>query len=185
MTSLKNAVLLFAVLFTLTGIAYPLAVTAISGVAFPEEAHGSLVTDNSGQVLGSSLLGQNFTAPMYFQGRPSVVAYNASGSGGSNLGPTNPLLSEQVASRVQALREAGIAGPVPSDLVLASGSGLDPHISLESALVQVPTVAKARNLPEVTVRALVLARAVDSPIPFSGTYVNVFSLNRELDDISD
>jgi len=179
---LMRAVLLFALLAVITGIAYPLAVTLIAGVAFPFQAHGSLVAGDDSRIIGSVLLGQNFTAPFYFQGRPSatpVTPYNASHSGGSNLGPTNPVLLQQVAGRVQALREAGVAGPIPADLVMASGSGLDPHISLDAAMVQVPAVAKARGLPEDEVRALVMAEAVDSP--FVGTYVNVLSLNRALD----
>ncbi|MFY9405039.1 MAG: potassium-transporting ATPase subunit KdpC [Candidatus Methanoculleus thermohydrogenotrophicum] len=180
--SLVRAVLLFVLLAVVTGLVYPLAVTLIAGVAFPFQAHGSLITGDDGQVIGSVLIGQNSSAPFYFQGRPSatpLTPYNASHSGGSNLGPTNPVLLEQVAERVQALREAGVAGPIPADLVMASGSGLDPHISLDAALVQVPAVAKARGLPEEEVRALVMAEAVDSPI--AGTYVNVLSLNRALD----
>lgn len=179
--TIRRAVLLFALLAVVTGVAYPLAVTLVAEAAFPFQAHGSLVTDD-GLVIGSVLIGRNFTAPLYFQGRPSatpVTAYNASHSGGSNLGPTNPIFLEQVAGRVQVLREAGIASPIPADLVMASGSGLDPHISLDAALVQVPAVAKARGLPEDEVRALVMDEAVDSP--FVGTYVNVFSLNRALD----
>lgn len=180
--TLMRAVLLFALLAAVTGVAYPLAVTLIAGAAFPFQAHGSLVTGDDGEVIGSVLIGRNFTPPFYFQGRPSatpLAPYNASHSGGSNLGPTNPILLEQVAERVQALREAGVAGPVPADLVMASGSGLDPHISLDAALVQVPAVAKARGLPEEEVRSLVMAEAVGSP--FAGTYVNVLSLNRALD----
>lgn len=180
--TLKRAVLLFALLAAVTGVAYPLAVTLIAGAAFPFQAHGSLVAGDDGRVAGSVLIGRDFTAPFYFQSRPSatpVTPYNASHSGGSNLGPTNPILLEQVADRVQVLREAGVTGPIPADLVMASGSGLDPHISLDAALVQVPTVAKARGLPEDEVRALVMTEAVDSP--FAGSYVNVFSLNRALD----
>ena len=180
--TLARATLLVVLLAAVTGVAYPLAVTLIAGVAFPFQAHGSLVAGDDGQVTGSVLIGQNFTAPFYFRGRPSatpVTPYNASHSGGSNLGPTNPLLLGQVAERVQALRETGVTGPIPADLVMASGSGLDPHISLDAALVQVPAVAKARGLPEEEVRALVMAEAVDSP--FAGTYVNVLSLNRALD----
>ena len=178
---LMRAVLLFVLLATVTGVAYPLAVTLIAGVAFPFQAHGSLVLGDD-EVIGSVLIGRDFIAPFYFQGRPSatpVTPYNASHSGGSNLGPTNPLLLRQVAERVQALRDAGVAGPVPADLVMASGSGLDPHISLDAALVQVPAVAQARGLPEEVVRALVMTEAVDSPV--AGTYVNVLSLNRALD----
>ncbi|NMA10497.1 MAG: potassium-transporting ATPase subunit KdpC [Methanomicrobiales archaeon] len=182
--AVKSGLLLFLVLFIITGFAYPLAVTLIAGAAFPYQAHGSLIIDGQGQVIGSSLIGQNFSAPFYFQGRPSetpITAYNASSSGGSNLAPGNPLLLEHIAGRVRALRNAGVQGPLPSDLVMASGSGLDPAISLDAALVQVPAVAEARGLPEDEVRALVLARAESLPVPFVEPYVNVLSLNRELD----
>jgi len=147
--SLVRAVLLFVLLAVVTGVVYPLAVTLIAGVAFPFQAHGSLITGDDGQVIGSVLIGQNSSAPFYFQGRPSatpLTPYNASHSGGSNLGPTNPVLLEQVAERVQALREAGVAGPIPADLVMASGSGLDPHISLDAALVQVPAGLRRRGV---------------------------------------
>lgn len=182
--AVKSSLLLFLVLFIITGFAYPLAVTLIAGAAFPYQAHGSLIIDGQGRVTGSDLIGQNFSAPFYFQGRPSetpITAYNASSSGGSNLAPGNPLLLEHIADRVRALRNAGVQGPLPSDLVMASGSGLDPAISLDAALVQAPAVAEARGLPEDEVRALVLARAESSPVPFVEPYVNVLSLNRELD----
>ena len=182
--AVKSSLLLFLVLFIITGFAYPLAVTLIAGAAFPYQAHGSLIIDGQGQVIGSSLIGQNFSAPFYFQGRPSetpITAYNASSSGGSNLAPGNPLLLERIAERVRVLRNAGVQGPLPSDLVMASGSGLDPDISLDAALVQVPAVAEARGLPEDEVRGLVLARAESLPVPFVEPYVNVLSLNRALD----
>jgi potassium-transporting ATPase KdpC subunit len=182
MTSLKKATLLFIVLFIITGLVYPLAVTLIAGLAFPSQAHGSLIVDNNNTVIGSTLIGQNFTGPQYFQSRPSASGYDPTASGGSNLGPTNPALLELVANRTSALQKAGITGPIPSDLVTASASGLDPHISLDAALIQIPTVAKARNLPEEELRTLVLSEAIDSP--FTGTYVNVLSLNRALDEKS-
>lgn len=178
MKSIKKAVLLFAVLFIITGFIYPITVTLVSGLLFPDQAHGSLIVDND-KVIGSTLIGQNFTAPQYFQSRPSASGYDAASSGGSNLGPTNSVLLELVDNRTNALRKDGIAGPIPSDLVMASASGLDPHISLESALIQVPVVAKARNLPEEEVRALIVAESVGSPL--TGAYVNVLSLNRALD----
>ncbi len=180
----KSGLLLFLVLFAITGFVYPLAVMLIAGAAFPYQAHGSLIVDDQGRVIGSDLIGQNFSAPFYFQGRPSetpITAYNASSSGGSNLAPGNPLLLERIAERVRVLRNAGVQGPLPSDLVMASGSGLDPDISLDAALVQVPTVAEARGLPEDEVRALVLARAESLPVPFVEPYVNALSLNRALD----
>ncbi len=147
MTSLKKAILLFTVLFIITGLVYPMAVTLVAGLLFPNQAHGSLIVDNENHVIGSKLIGQNFTAPQYFQSRPSAGGYNATSSGGSNLGPTNPVLLELINNQTNALRKVGIVDPIPSDLVMASGSGLDPDISLESALIQVPVVAKARNLP--------------------------------------
>lgn len=181
MTSLKRATLLFTMLFLITGFVYPMIVTLAAGLLFPNQAHGSLIVDNENRIIGSTLIGQNFTAPQYFQSRPSASGYNATSSGGSNLGPTNPVLLEFVDNRTNALQKAGVASPIPSDLVMASASGLDPHISLESALIQVPAVAKARNLPEETLRALVLAESVNSP--FSGAYVNVLSLNKALDEM--
>lgn len=182
MTSIKKAILLFAVLFIVTGLIYPITVTLVSGFLFPDQAHGSLIVDNDNRIIGSTLIGQNFTAPQYFQSRPSASGHNASSSGGSNFGPTNSVFLELISNRTDALRTAGIAGPIPSDLVMASASGLDPHISLESALIQVPIVAKARNLPEEEIKALVLAESVDSP--FTGAYINVLSLNRALDQVS-
>ena len=182
MTSLKKAILFFTVLFIITGLVYPMTVTLIAGFLFPNQAHGSLIVDNENRVIGSALIGQNFTAPQYFQSRPSASGYNATSSGGSNLGPTNPILLELVDKRTNALWKAGITDPIPSDLVMASSSGLDPHISLESALIQVPVVAKARNLPEEKLKALVLTESVKSP--FTGAYVNVLSLNRALDEMN-
>ncbi|WP_292373132.1 potassium-transporting ATPase subunit KdpC [Methanosarcina sp. UBA411] len=181
MTSFKRATLLFTVLFLITGFVYPMIVTLAAGFLFPNQAHGSLIVDNENRIIGSKLIGQNFTAPQYFQSRPSASGYNATSSGGSNLGPTNPVLLELVDNRTNALQKAGVASPIPSDLVMASASGLDPHISLESALIQVPAVAKARNLPEEKLRSLVLAESVNSP--FAGTYVNVLSLNKVLDEM--
>jgi K+-transporting ATPase ATPase C chain len=182
MTSLKKATLLFIVMFIITGLVYPLAVTLIAEFAFPSQAHGSLIVDKNNTVIGSTLIGQNFTGPQYFQSRPSASGYDPTSSGGSNLGPTNPALLELIANRTSALQKTGIAGPIPSDLVTASASGLDPHISLDAALIQVPVVAKARNLPEEEVRALVLSESIDSP--FIGSYVNVLSLNQALDEKS-
>jgi K+-transporting ATPase ATPase C chain len=182
MTSIKKAILLFAVLFIVTGLIYPITVTLVSGFLFPDQAYGSLIVGNDNRVIGSNLIGQNFTAPQYFQSRPSASAYNASSSGGSNFGPTNSVFLELISNRTGALRKDGITGPIPSDLVMASASGLDPHISLESALIQVPVVAKARNLPEEKLKSLVLAESVNSP--FTGAYVNVLLLNRALDEIN-
>jgi K+-transporting ATPase ATPase C chain len=182
MTSIKKAILLFTVLFIITGLVYPMTVTLVSGLLFADQAHGSLIVDNNNRVIGSTLIGQNFTAPQYFHSRPSASGYDATSSGGSNFGPTNSIFLEMISNRTDALLKDGITGPIPSDLVMASASGLDPHISLESALIQVPIVAKARNLPEEEIKALVLTKSVDSP--FTGAYVNVLSLNRALDQRS-
>ena len=181
MKSLKKATLLFGMLFILTGIVYPLAVTLVSESVFPFQAYGSLITDSNKTIIGSKLIGQNFIAPQYFQSRPSASGsgYDPTSSAGSNLGPTNPALLGSVANRTSALKEAGVTDSIPSDLVMASGSGLDPHISLKSAFVQVSAMAKARNIPEEKLKKLVLSESIDSP--FTGTYVNVLSLNQALD----
>jgi K+-transporting ATPase ATPase C chain len=179
--SLRPAIVLFVGSVLVLGIIYPLVMTLIAGAAFPVQAHGSLVEDASGSVAGSSLIARNVTDPRYFHFRPSAVDYNAAGSGGSNLGPTNPLLLDRVNASVSALRSAGATGPVPSDLVMASGSGLDPHLSVEAALVQAPLVAAARDRPADEVRALVIASRVADPLPFHPEYVNVNALNTALD----
>ncbi|RPJ50797.1 MAG: potassium-transporting ATPase subunit KdpC, partial [Methanobacteriota archaeon] len=161
MRSIRGAVVLFAILFVIVGLVYPLVITLIAGVAFPDQAGGSLIRDDQGSVIGSHLIGQNFSAPYYFQSRPSattVRAFNGMASGGSNLGPTNPVLIAQVSARIMALRAAGVSGPVPADLVMSSASGLDPHLSLDAALIQVPVVARARNLSEDRVRDLVVSQ---------------------------
>lgn len=176
---------MFGILFILTGLIYPLTIMVIATTAFPHQAHGSRILHEDGTTVGSELIGQNFSLPRYFQGRPSDTPgapYNASSSGGSNLGPTNPLLLTRVASRLKVLDDLGITGPVPSDLVTASGSGLDPHLSLEAALLQVPVVAREREVPEDQVRDLVLAIAVRNPLPFAQPYVNILFLNRAMDE---
>lgn len=187
MRSLSTAVKLFGILFILTGIIYPFIIMVIATTAFPEQAHGSLILNDNGTVIGSKLIGQNFSLPRYFQSRPSATpgsAYNAGSSGGSNLGPTNPVLLEQVALRIQVLQKLGISQPIPSDLVTTSASGLDPHISLEAALIQVPVVARERMIDEDIVKALVLSDVEWSTAPFTQPYVNVFSLNQALDQLS-
>lgn len=146
---LRSALMMFFILTILTGVAYPLAVTAIAQLLFPHQANGSLISKD-GKPIGSTLIGQPFDDPKYFWGRPSATApfpYNAAASSGSNLGPTNPALIETVKMRVAALKAAdpGNDTPVPVDLVTASGSGLDPHISPASAEYQVRRVARARG----------------------------------------
>ncbi|MDD1673164.1 MAG: potassium-transporting ATPase subunit KdpC [Methanomicrobiales archaeon] len=184
MQSLLTAAKLFFILFVLTGLIYPFAVLLVANTAFPHQTHGSLILNESGTIIGSSLIGENFTLPRYFQGRPSATPYsqdNASNSGGSNLGPTNPLLLEQVTSRVKSLRSYGISGPIPSDIVMTSASGLDPHISLEAALLQVPIIARERKINESRIQDLVMKETEWNPIPFGQPYVNVLSLNQALD----
>lgn len=185
-STLRPALVLFAALTVACGVAYPLAVTGVASVAFPQQASGSLL-EVDGKPLGSALIGQEFTAPRYFWGRPSATAptpYNAAGSGGSNLGPLNPAFTDAVRSRVDALRAADPANtaPIPADLVTASGSGLDPEISLAAALYQARRVAGARGLPLPHVEALVQQHAA---MPFLGVFgearVNVLALNLALD----
>lgn len=185
-TLVRPALVMLALFTLLTGVAYPLAVTGLSRALFPSAAGGSLVLAR-GRVVGSSLLGQPFDAPRYFWGRPSATGphpCNAAASSGSNLGPTNPALREAVAARVAALREADPDNhaPVPVDLVTASGSGLDPHLSPAAALFQAGRVARARGLAESTVRALVLSSAEGRALGLVGEpRVNVLALNRALD----
>jgi len=170
----------------LLGLAYPLAVTALGQALFPWQASGSPLA-REGTVVGSALIGQTFTAPGYFWGRPSATApqaYNALASAGSNLGPSNPALTEAVASRLASLREAdpGHTAAVPVDLVTASGSGLDPHVSPAAALFQVGRVAKARGLTEEAVRALVERHLEGRQFGVLGEpRVNVLELNLALD----
>jgi K+-transporting ATPase ATPase C chain len=183
MKSLVTAAKVFGIFFILTGMIYPFTVMVIATTAFPYQAHGSLIVED-GSVVGSELISQNFSLPRYFQGRPSATSgfpHNAASSGGSNLGPTNPILLSEVADRIKALHDLGISGPVPSDLVTASASGLDPDLSLDAVLLQVPIVARERNINETDVRNLVLSYTVD-PLPFAQPYVQILSLNRALDE---
>ncbi len=185
-TILRPALVLFALLTLLTGVAYPLAVTGIAKVVFPAEAAGSLVV-RDGKVVGSRLIGQNFSNPRHFWSRPSAtspMANNAGSSSGSNLGPTNPALADAVKGRIEALRAAdpGNAAKVPIDLVTASASGLDPDISIAAAQYQAARVAKARGIAVEQVRALVAAQARGQLFGFLGEpRVNVLMLNLALD----
>jgi potassium-transporting ATPase KdpC subunit len=178
-----RALIVFTVI---TGVAYPLIVTGIAQVAFNDQANGSLLREGD-KVLGSRLIGQPFSDPKYFWSRPSATSpmpYNGGASSGSNQGPTNPALKEAIEGRVKALREAGgdASKRVPVDLVTASGSGLDPHISPAAAEYQIPRVAKVRNLPEETVRELVQRHTEHRQLGFLGEpHVNVLMLNLALD----
>lgn len=180
-------------LLTLTillGVVYPLAVTGITTLLFPYQAHGSLVYKN-GQEVGSSLIGQGFSAPGYFQGRPSSAGaggYDPTSSGGSNLGPTNKILLATIAERAEKIRldNGSPQGTmIPADIVTASGSGLDPHISPASALLQVGRVARSRNMPEQKIQDLVASHIENRDLGFLGQpRVNVLQLNLGLDAIA-
>ena len=188
MKTIKTAILLFIVLTVTTGVVYPVVVTIIGRVAFPQQAAGSLLRADDGAILGSALIGQQFSGHKYFWPRPSATAdfpYNSMASGGSNLGPTNPELLKAVATRVKSVHEAGLPGPVPSDLALSSGSGLDPHIGPEAAAFQVARVARARGMTEAQVRRLVDDHLEDAQWGFLGMpRLNVLKLNLALDRLS-
>lgn len=183
---LRPALSLFLALSAITGIAYPLLVTGMGQTLFPQQANGSLIK-NGEQIIGSSLIGQSFTQPGYFWSRPSATGptpYNAAASSGSNQGPLNPALTEAVAARIAALRVAdpGNTAPVPADLVTASGSGLDPHISVAAAEYQVTRVAAARKIPVEQLRALVAQHTSPRTLGvFGEPAVNVLLLNLALD----
>lgn len=192
-SQLRPALALLLVLTLVTGVLYPLAVTGIAQVAFPVQANGSLIRDGQGQVRGSALIGQPFDDPRYFWGRLSATgtfpynsfnADNLTASSGSNLGPLNPALSDAVKARIDALRAADPAasGPIPVDLVTASGSGLDPQISPAAAEFQVRRVARARGLSEEQVRQLVAQFTEGRTFGLLGEpRVNVLQLNLALD----
>jgi potassium-transporting ATPase KdpC subunit len=192
---IRPAIVLVIALTLITGVVYPFAITGIAEVIFPDKAQGSLV-ERDGKVIGSALIGQQFTSEGYFHGRPSATTasdpndstktvpgpYNAANSGGSNLGPTSKSLIERIRGDVAKLKQENPSAQVPTDLVTTSGSGLDPDISPEAALFQVPRVAKARILPENQVRQLVAEHTSDRLIGLFGEpRVNVLELNLALD----
>ena len=185
--TLRPALVLLGLLTLVTGVVYPLAVTGVAQAAFPKQANGSLITDEQG-VRGSELIGQAFDLPEYFWSRPSATspAYNAGASSGSNLGPSNPALADAVKARVAALRAADPANtaPIPVDLVTASGSGLDPHISPAAAFYQVSRVARQRNLAVERVHELVVEHVEGRQFGMLGEpRVNVLRLNLVLDEL--
>ncbi|THD71453.1 MAG: K(+)-transporting ATPase subunit C [Bradyrhizobium sp.] len=192
---IRPAILILIALTLITGLAYPLAMTAIAGVIFPKQAQGSLIEKN-GVVVGSALIGQEFKDDKYFHSRPSATTapdpadatktvpapYNAANSGGSNLGPTSKALNDRIKEDVDKLKAENPSVPVPVDLVTTSGSGLDPDISPEAALFQLPRVAKARNMPEDRVRQLVTQNTAGRLAGLFGEpRVNVLALNLALD----
>ncbi len=186
-THIRPALMMLLVLTIITGVAYPFAVTGIAQLLFPHQANGSLIYKD-GKPIGSALIGQPFDDPKYFWGRPSATApfpYNAAASSGSNLGPTNPVLMEAVNVRVAALKQTdpGNDAPVPVDLVTASGSGLDPHISPAAAEYQVRRVARVRGRDEAVVRTLVMQHTEGRQLGMLGERrVNVLALNLALDE---
>ena len=192
---IRPAIILLILLTLITGLAYPLAMTAIAGAIFPKQAQGSLI-EKDGKVVGSALIGQGFKDDKYFHGRPSATSapdpadssktvsapYNAANSGGSNLGPTSKALNDRVKEDVEKLRAENPSASVPVDLVTTSGSGLDPDISPEAALFQVPRVAKVRNRPEDRVRQLVATNTQGRLAGLLGEpRINVLALNLALD----
>jgi len=187
-TLIRPAVVLLALFTLVTGLLYPLAVTGLAQAVFPVQANGSLIEQN-GRIVGSALIGQSFDDPKYFWGRPSATSpfpYNAAASSGSNLGPSNPALIDAVQARVAALRaaDAGNTEPVPADLVTASGSGLDPHISVAAALYQAPRVARTRGLDAGVVAQLVERYTEGPQLGLLGeSRVNVLKLNLALDGV--
>ncbi|MDX8128422.1 potassium-transporting ATPase subunit KdpC [Methylomonas sp. OY6] len=186
----RPAATLLLLMTFLTGGLYPALVTLLAQSVFPAQANGSLIQDKQGQAIGSALIGQSFSQARYFWGRPSATApypYNAAASGGSNLGPTNPALSDAVKLRIRALQQLDPDNRalVPVDLVTASASGLDPHISIAAAHYQIKRVAKARKLPESVVRDLVESHSEPRQWRIFGEpRVNVLSLNLALDAYS-
>ena len=183
----KPAIILFVLLSVLTGVIYPVVVTGLAQLLFASQANGSPLADNGGKPMGSSLIGQPFSNPGHFWGRPSATGpfpYNAGASSGSNLGPTNPALVDAVKARIEVLQAADPdnKAPVPVDLVTASGSGLDPHISPAAAYYQINRVAKARNIKPENLRALVDENTQSRQWGFLGEpRVNVLTLNLALD----
>lgn len=184
---IRPALTLFVLLSLVTGLLYPLAVTGVAQLVFPAQANGSLIVDKDGRTVGSSLIGQAFSDPKHFWGRPSATApvpYNGGNSGGSNLGPLNPALLDAVKARVDALKAAdpGNDAPVPVDLVTASGSGLDPHISVAAADYQAARVAKARGIAPDAVKAAIARHTEGRLFGLLGEpRVNVLALNLDLD----
>jgi potassium-transporting ATPase KdpC subunit len=189
-TYLKPAAMMLLLLTLVTGAAYPALVTVLAQALFSDQANGSLIKDAKGQSIGSELIGQTFSEPKYFWSRPSATgpySYNAAASSGSNLGPTNPALTDAVSARIQALKDAdpGNKAPVPVDLITASGSGLDPHISIAAAEYQIKRIAKVRKINEAKLHELMNAHVEGRQwLVFGEPRVNVLKLNLALDQAS-
>jgi potassium-transporting ATPase KdpC subunit len=195
---IRPAIVVLVALTLITGLVYPLAMTGVAQVIFPYQANGSMI-ERDGKVVGSALIGQNFTSDKYFHGRPSATTApdpkdptktiaapnNAVNSGGSNLGPSNKALIDRVQGDIDKLKQENPSSPVPADLVTTSASGLDPHISPEAALFQIPRIAKARNLPEERIRQLVADHTEGRLFGLLGEpRVNVLLLNLALDQLA-
>jgi K+-transporting ATPase ATPase C chain len=180
---LRMTLFLFA-LTLLTGVVYPLTVTTVARLVVPNEARGSLITDTAGRILGSQLIAQRFDRPGYFHPRPSATDYAADAAGASNLGPTARDLRDAFSKRISSLQQENGHGPIPDDLVTASGSGLDPHISPAAALYQAERIARARGIPLGQVLALINRMTEGRTLGvLGGPRLNVLLINRELDKI--
>lgn len=187
MKDIKSAFLMLIIFTVICGGIYPALVTGIAHAVFPSQSNGSLISDSSGREIGSTLIGQPFSDPKYFWPRPSAASdfgYNAMGSGGSNSGPTNPDYLKTVAERIKVLRDTGVSGVIPADMVQASASGLDPHITPEAAGMQVERVAKARGISQDAVMKVVVQATEGRQLGFMGApRVNVLALNLSLDSM--
>ncbi|EKQ52590.1 MAG: K+-transporting ATPase, C subunit [Methanobacterium sp. Maddingley MBC34] len=186
MKELKSAILIFVAFTIILGVIYPMVITGISQLTFSEQANGNLIKNENGTVLGSQLIGQDFSSPAYFHGRPSVIDYNSSTSSGSNLGPTSQKLIDNVTERIQEIKtENSLQNntTIPADLVLASGSGLEGYIYADSAMIQVPRIASARGISESQVKEIITSNQENTFLGFGKEIVNVLKLNIALDNL--